>query len=404
MASFSDKKSLPISPEKSWIRRKMGRVADWWVQKGANRATPRGSPRRSSWTRTSSGAGDADAALLCEVTSLDQVDLLSVVGQGGFGRVCLAELKREDPADPAGPRFAVKITDKGTTGKKAERRLRRYHAETALIEHMGQHPLLLACYSNFEDDASLYRVMEFLPGGTLRYVFSQRAGGASPAGIVRIWAAEIVSAVAYCHSNDVLYRDLKPQNLMLDAEGHLRLVDFDLAKMPVSHALQGAQTYCGTLEYMAPEVIARSRDYGFAVDWWGVGAVLHEALTGLPPFYMTDKEEMARRIVGENLRLTKATLDDDAARKLVLELLTREPSSRLGSSNRGAAAVFRHAFFRGVNWNHVRKKKLEPGYVPPAVEDAGLQVDRHVLRMSVPVADAKGQANAKGEAENKVAK
>lgn len=343
------------SPEgRSWLRRRVDAVGDWWVNRAAFDPKERGTEASGS-----------------SIGALEDLTLLNMIGKGGFGHVCLAEVPSE-----GNRKVAVKVTPK-TEARQAA----RARHESALLAMLG-HPLIVGFYGELEDDMNCYRVVEFLPGGDLASTMRAMDGGAGIE-VARAWASELASAVAFMHSRGVLYRDMKPQNVLLDREGHLRVCDFDLARDGIFEPLKGAKTFCGTLQYMAPEVVARSSAYGLAVDWYGIGAVILEAITGLPPFYSSDRNIMATAILTQDLKLSPAQVPDEAARDLLARLLHREPRMRLGASDRGAAAVMRHPFFNGVNWTAVSRARGPVPYVPPSI-DGGLNVDERVLKMALP--------------------
>jgi serum/glucocorticoid-regulated kinase 2 len=160
--------------------------------------------------------------------------------------------------------------------------------------------------------------------------------------VARFYAAQVVLALEHIHALDIVYRDLKPENVLLGADGYLCLADFGLAKEAVRGVADGTSTLCGTAEYMAPEMIDAA-GYGKAVDWWAAGVLLYEMLHGLPPFYSENRTEMAMRILSAPLAF-EGGVASAACQGLLAGLLDREPARRAG-----AAAARRHAFFAGVD-------------------------------------------------------
>lgn len=182
----------------------------------------------------------------------------------------------------------------------------------------------------------------------------------------RFYAAEIVSALEYLHVEvDVVYRDLKPENILLDAEGHIKLTDFGLAKEHFHRQNRGrTSTFCGTPEYLAPEVL-RKEPYGFPVDWWCLGSVLYEMLVGLPPFYSKDVQEMYDKILNEKLKFPSQIAL--RARSIISGLLHRSPYFRLGTgpnNTSNPASVKSHPFFEGLDWQRLYKREYTPPFVP----------------------------------------
>jgi serine/threonine protein kinase len=180
----------------------------------------------------------------------------------------------------------------------------------------------------------LYMVMDYVQGGDL--YFHLRTEKKFPEPVVRLWIAELVLAYGYLHDLNVVFRDLKPENLLLDAQGHLHLADFGLSKQVVSHE-QALHTFCGTPYYLAPEIVqvSKTRGYGKAVDWWAVGVLMFELLTGDPPFQGANLQGVYTAIV--NLpsarlmnQLRKSSVSA-GAQALIISLLNRNPAERLGS-------------------------------------------------------------------------
>lgn len=152
---------------------------------------------------------------------------------------------------------------------------------------------------------------------------------------------------------------MKPENILLDNEGHIKLVDFGLAKEGVSDAALGANSFCGTNEYLSPEVIDR-QGHGYAVDWWSLGMVTYEMLTGLPPWYTQDKDKLF-----ENLRSAPLKFPMSVARTPALfiqALLNRNPVKRLGAN--GGEEVRRHAFFSTIDWDALYNRRIQPPFEP----------------------------------------
>ena len=167
-------------------------------------------------------------------------------------------------------------------------------------------------------------VLDYFTGGEL--FFHLKNGGCFPEERAKFYAAEITLALQCLHENGIIYRDLKPENVLLDDEGHIKLTDFGLSKEDIA-GNQMTHTFCGTPEYLAPEVIKGSW-YGKSVDWWSMGTLLYEMLTGLPPFYNENLHLMYERIV--TMPLTFPDDMSEEAKSLLSGLLERDPRKRLG--------------------------------------------------------------------------
>lgn len=185
----------------------------------------------------------------------------------------------------------------------------------------------------------------------------------------RFYAAEIISALAYLHGLDIVYRDLKPENILLDAKGHIILTDFGLCKENVKEG-ETTATFCGTPEYLAPEVL-RKQDYGRAVDWWCLGVVTYEMLYSLPPFYSRDVAEMYDNILHKPLKLRPHITQN--ARNLLEGLLQKDKDMRLGSDKGDAEEIKAHAFFHSIDWDRLYRKEIPPPYNPNVSGDLDLQ-------------------------------
>jgi len=208
----------------------------------------------------------------------------------------------------------------------------------------------------------LYFVMEYCSGGELFYHLG-RAGRFSE-NRTRFYAAEIVLALEHLHKLGIVYRDLKPENVMLDQEGHIVITDFGLSKEGIEDNTS-AHSFCGTPEYLAPEILTRS-GHGRAADWWSLGALMYEMLTGMPPFYSRNRERLFVKILKSTLRIPRFFSPDAAS--LVLSLLDRNASTRLGSDS-DADGIKVHPFFRGVDWNALLARQVSPPFKPPEPQD-----------------------------------
>uniref|UniRef100_A0A1D5RJS3 non-specific serine/threonine protein kinase n=2 Tax=Macaca TaxID=9539 RepID=A0A1D5RJS3_MACMU len=228
----------------------------------------------------------------------------------------------------------------------------------------SRHPFLTALKYSFQTHDRLCFVMEYANGGELFFHLSRERVFSEDR--ARFYGAEIVSALDYLHSEkNVVYRDLKLENLMLDKDGHIKITDFGLCKEGIKDGAT-MKTFCGTPEYLAPEVL-EDNDYGRAVDWWGLGVVMYEMMCGRLPFYNQDHEKLFELILMEEIRFPR-TLGPEA-KSLLSGLLKKDPKQRLGGGSEDAKEIMQHRFFAGIVWQHVYEKKLSPPFKPQVTSE-----------------------------------
>uniref|UniRef100_A0A671MUV7 Serine/threonine-protein kinase Sgk1-like n=1 Tax=Sinocyclocheilus anshuiensis TaxID=1608454 RepID=A0A671MUV7_9TELE len=290
-------------------------------------------------------------AHLCDIlkVSVADFDYLKVIGTGSFGKVFLAS-HREN-----GRYYAVKVLQKHIILTRKEER--NVMCEHRVLLKTLNHPFLVKLHFSFQTKDRLYLVLDYACGGELFYHLQREGVFGEPR--ARFYAAEMACALGYLHSLKIVYRDLKPENILLDSAGHVVLTDFGLCKEGMS-GRGTTRTFCGTPEYLAPEVLLQ-KEYDRTVDWWGLGAVLHEMLYGLPPFYNADRLEMLRNIIYQPLVLKPGV--SSAARDLLMRLLNRDRAKRLGAK-RDLTELQSHPFFSSIHWDELVAKQIPPPYVP----------------------------------------
>jgi len=268
-----------------------------------------------------------------------------VLGKGSFGKVLLVRKKATNKL------YAMKVLRKERVVMR--RQVAHTKTERLILEEIDS-PFVIKLHSAFQCDTMLYLVLDYCPGGEL--FFHLNRAGIFPENVTRFYAAELVMALADLHQNNVVYRDLKPENVLLDRHGHIKLADFGLCKREVSSATSGCNSLCGTPEYLAPEILNRT-GHGQSVDWWTLGMLVFEMMTGLPPWYTKDQRQLLLNLrAAPHTQLTFPNHISEAGRDFVLSLLNRDSASRLGS-RLGAHEVQQHAFFHGVDWEELRDKR-----------------------------------------------
>ncbi|KDE03170.1 AGC/PKA protein kinase [Microbotryum lychnidis-dioicae p1A1 Lamole] len=287
---------------------------------------------------------------------LGDFDMLDTLGTGTFGRVILAQL-RPAPCRPAQTQphyFAMKVLEKVTVVRL--RQIEHLNSERATLAQVS-HPFIVNLFCTFQDEQNLYLLLEYVQGGEL-FSHLRRAGRFS-ADVARFYAANLILALEYLHKKDIIYRDLKPENLLIDSTGYLKITDFGFAK----HVRDRTYTLCGTPEYLAPEIIMAT-GHGPAADWWALGVLIFELLAGYPPFFADNPLETYERIL-QNKFSFPAHIDRNA-RDLIKHLLTPDLSKRLGNLVHGASDVKRHPWFEGVEWDAVETKQIRAPIIPHA--------------------------------------
>uniref|UniRef100_A0A7N8Y6P4 protein kinase C n=1 Tax=Mastacembelus armatus TaxID=205130 RepID=A0A7N8Y6P4_9TELE len=283
--------------------------------------------------------------------SLQDFKLLAVLGRGHFGKVLLSEYKR------TGSLYAIKALKKGDIVARDE--VESLMCEKRIFETVNgsHHPFLVNLFACFQTPEHVCFVMEYTAGGDLMMhihadVFSE------PRAV--FYSACVVLGLQFLHDHKIVYRDLKLDNLLLDTDGFLKIADFGLCKEGMGYG-DRTSTFCGTPEFLAPEVLTDT-SYTRAVDWWGLGVLVYEMLVGESPFPGDDEEEVFDSIVNDEVRYPRFLSTEAIA--VMRRLLRRNPERRLGSGEKDAEDVKKQPFFRGVDWDALLQKKVSPPFVP----------------------------------------
>ena len=227
------------------------------------------------------------------------------------------------------------------------------------------HPFIIEMKMAFQSKDNLYFVLNYCPGGELFTQINKMGGFSEPR--TAFYAAEITLALVYIHKLDIVYRDLKPENVLLDAEGHIKIADFGLSKEGVQSNSSGSRSFVGTADYLAPEIFKRE-EYGLSVDWWSLGCLTYEMLTGYPPFYHHQNINMTRtKVLKGDIKFPESFSPE--VNSFCLGLLNRDAQQRLGSESRDATSIKRHPFFFGINWIKLEAKEITPQWKPQIKEE-----------------------------------
>nr|XP_029732252.1 ribosomal protein S6 kinase 2 beta isoform X3 [Aedes albopictus] len=297
-----------------------------------------------------------------------QFELLKVLGEGSFGKVFLV---RKIVGKDAGTLYAMKVLKKATL--KVKDRVRSTN-ERNILADVG-HAFIVKLHYAFQTPGKLYLILDFLRGGDLFTRLSKEVMFTEED--VKFYLAELALALNHLHSLGIIYRDLKPENILLDQDGHIALTDFGLSKQP----LDGSKTYsfCGTVEYMAPEVVNR-KGHTFAADWWSFGVLMFEMLTGNLPFHGSNRNDTMNQILKTKLGMPENLSPE--AQSLLRALFKRNPQNRLGVGPNGIDDIKRHEFFTNVDWDAFERKEVRPPFIPAVSRDDAFYFDSEYTNKS----------------------
>ncbi|MBN3295988.1 KS6A6 kinase, partial [Amia calva] len=292
----------------------------------------------------------------CEKADPSQFELLKVLGQGSFGKVFLV---RKIVGPDAGQLYAMKVLKKASL--KVRDRVRTKMERDILVE--VNHPFIVKLHYAFQTEGKLYLILDFLRGGDVFTRLSKEVMFTEED--VKFYLAELALALDHLHSLGIVYRDLKPENILLDEAGHIKLTDFGLSKESVDQDKK-AYSFCGTVEYMAPEVVNR-RGHTQSADWWSLGVLMvsHDGpAPSSPPSSGKDRNETMNMILKAKLGMPQfLTLE---AQSLLRMLFKRNPANRLGAGSDGVEEIKRHAFFSTIDWNKLYRREIQPPFKPAA--------------------------------------
>ena len=327
----------------------------------------------ASATRTTSNESPLLTDRTRYVTPKD-FELLKVIGMGAFGKVLQVRNKQSKQI------AAMKVISKRLLKRKSGY-IENIRAERDIMTKI-RHPFVVTMHCSFQTRDKLFIIMDFLAGGELflrlgrEGIFLEKQAA--------FYLAEIILALDHLHTHGILHRDLKPENILLSVEGHVCLTDFGLAKdfsdgggFRNEEDESQARTVCGTQEYMAPEMVAR-KGYGRAADYWSLGCISYEMLSGLPPF--TSKQgskELFRKIMTEKVKMPPGS--SAAACKLLKGLLNRNVVARLGASRGtmfevgGVTGLKQMEFFKTIDWEKLERKEVDPPDTMPVDNDEDLR-------------------------------
>ncbi|EIE91533.1 hypothetical protein RO3G_16244 [Rhizopus delemar RA 99-880] len=289
-------------------------------------------------------------------TTLDDFDLIKVLGKGCIGKVLLVKSKRDQQL------YALKAIQKSWVLKQKE--FMHTKAERDILVRQRYQPFLIHLHHVFQTPSTLFLLLDYHPGGDIATRLSTVSRFTAEQ--TRFYAAEIIQGLSVLHKQGIVYRDLKPENVLISRDGHIVLTDFGLSKMFTKenmdeHDVPLTSTFCGTAEYLAPEILL-GEPYTFVVDFWSLGTLLFEMLAGRTPFWAETHMDMYRRVIEDPLDFPPSWDYDTCS--LLSGLLEKEANERLGWGEDGIDDIKAHSYFDTVDWNLVIERRLIPPYVP----------------------------------------
>ncbi|CAD8197720.1 unnamed protein product [Paramecium pentaurelia] len=272
-----------------------------------------------------------------------QFKIVGLLGRGSFGEVYLVQKQQN--------LYAMKVLRKSLIFKQ---NICRYAITERNVLSVSSHPFIVKLRYAFQTQDKLFMILDYCPGGDLGQILTKQKRLSED--LVKLYMCEIILALEDLHKRDIIFRDLKPDNIVLDSEGHALLTDFGLSKEGILDANRGAQSFCGSVAYLAPEMLKR-QGHGKALDWYLLGVVMYELLTGLPPYYSNDKDVLFNNIQNQELQIpNKISVE---GKSLLKALLNRNPINRLGSGEGDYLEVKQHPYFQDINWDQVFNRELK---------------------------------------------
>jgi len=293
---------------------------------------------------------------------LGSIKLCALLGRGNFGRVHLARNESNHKE-----LYALKVLGRAFIVQNGWESLVE-NERNAMLELAGltKSPFLLTMYNSFSDKKNIYLLLELCEGGDLYNLLRITKGNRFNEEVSKFYMACVVMGLEAMHSRELVYRDLKPENLMLSRNGYVKVADFGLAKKTLR-----TFTVCGTPDYMAPEVIL-SRGHGMPVDWWAIGVLLFEMVSAITPFFGNEAMDIYENVLAhetvDDLEFPDDVVFSTEAKDLIKNLVHPKKNKRLGIRYPGVKGVKQHPFFNKFDWDSLAKMKMPPPLMPQIVD------------------------------------
>jgi len=288
----------------------------------------------------------------------EDFERLKLIGKGSFGDVFLVKLKSNEKI------YAMKILDKEKI--KSYDQEEHTKSERDLMVKINC-PFIVDIKYAFQDKQYLYMVTEFMQGGEMFFhLFKEKRFTNEKA---KFYLVEIILAIEFLHKNNMMYRDLKPENVLLDKNGHIKITDFGLSKI-LSRENEKTYTICGTPQYLAPEILS-SEGYDNAIDWWSLGCLMYKMLIGIDAFKFSKNQSLSPEMYEIEILIPDYVTKE--ANDLIRKLLVINPKKRLGSGPGGADKIKNHSYFKDIDWEKAWNKELTPPFIPDIKDDLDLK-------------------------------
>ena len=299
--------------------------------------------------KDSSVNDNKDSELVSVKISYSDFEPLKLLGTGAFGKVLLVRYISNDKL------YAMKVLSKSQL--KLKKQEEHSKNERDLMVKLNN-PFIINIKFAFQDESKLYIVSEFMQGGDMFYHIHHSTINMTE-DTVKFYIIELILGIEFLHKNNVIFRDLKPENILMDAEGHIKISDFGLSKI-LENPKDKAYTLCGTTKYLAPEIL-KNRGYDKSVDWWSLGCIYYEMLTGKIPFKIKNNK-IDLSVFEEKINFK------ENMNPLIIDLINRlleiNPKKRIGYGENDSKQIKEHKYFSDVDWNKYMNKEIEPPFIP----------------------------------------
>ena len=302
-------------------------------------------------------SSDIDETYSISKLSENDFNPISLIGKGSFGNIYLVRFNRNKSL------YAMKVLSKSLIRQQNQENNTKSERDLMIKINC---PFIVNVKYAFQNETKLFLVQEFVQGGDLFFhlhLFPKFSDEKT-----KFYVIELVMALDFLHKNNMIYRDLKPENILIGIDGHIKITDFGLSKILLNY--DKTYTICGTVQYVAPEILG-GEGYNESVDWWSLGCIMFEMLTGRFPFRFSKSGKLSLEVYKKPIKFPDYI--NDNAKDLISKLLDQDPKKRLGNGINGGDDVKAHPYFNGVNWEEAWDKKLNPPYIPKVKNDLDIK-------------------------------